>query len=336
MDKNCKVVFTGKSCVELQESDIPEIAGSQLLIQSEVSLISTGTELTMLEANVDEDSAWINDIKYPEYPGYSNVGKVIKVGPDGDQSLLGKRVFTYFPHEKYSVKRNFDLIFPIPDGVESEEAVFATLAQVALASIRLSDICPGDTVVVYGAGIVGQLVARLAKIAGALNVFVTDISDNRLNMLPDDASFIKVNTAKEDILEALENKGRKEKARIVFETTSVPALIEQEIKCLQKLGRLIITSSPKGKSTIDFDYCSRQGITIIGAHNSTHTPVATPQNPWTRNADIEYYFELLSKKQISLESTITNRENYKNAVSMYEMLMKDRTQALSVILNWND
>lgn len=337
MSKNYKVVFTDKNCVELWEEEIPEIGANEVLIETEISQISTGTELTRLEANVDKDSAWGADLNYPIYPGYSNIGKIIKVGKEVDEALLGKRVLTTARHEKYAVREvNGDLIV-VPDGVDSEEAVFGTLGTVAMASIRTAKIRPGDTVVVYGAGLVGQLVARLAKIAGALNIFVTDVSDYRLSMLPNDECFYKINTTKEDVVKALGKYGRKELARIVFETTSVPSLIEKELLCLQKRGYLIITSSPKGKSIVDFEYCSRNGLTIISAHNwAMHTPVGTPYDPWTRREDTIYFLDLLSKKEISLKETITHKESYKDAVKMYQMLMKDRTQALCVLLCWND
>ena len=336
MDKNYKVVFVEKCCVEVWEEDIPEVGDDQVLIKTEVSLISTGTELTMLEVNVDEDSNWHGNIQFPCYPGYSNVGEIIKIGKNVDTSWLGRRVLTNSRHHKYAVRNVNEWLRPVPDGVDSAEATFGTLGGVAMASIRVAGIRPGDTVVVYGAGLVGQLVARLAKIAGALNVFVTDVSDYRLSMLPEEEGFIKVNTTKEDILEVLRQKGRKELARIVFETTSVGALISQEIRCLQELGRLIITSSPKNKSVIDFDYCVENGLTIIGAHNYTiHTPVATPQDPWTPNADCIYFMDLLKHKAISMANMITHKADYKEAPEMYQMLMKDRTQAMGVMLYWD-
>ena len=336
MDKNYKVVFSAQNCVELWEDDVPEIKDDELLIKTEVSQISTGTELTRLEANVDKDSAWQNDFNYPIFPGYSNVGKVVKVGANVSEEWIGKRVLTSARHATYGVVRISPDVKEVPASVSSEEATYGTLGCVAMASIRAAQIRPGDTVLVYGAGLVGQLVARLANIAGALNVFVTDVSDNRLNMLPDDPCYHKINSTKEDVIEALKSRGKKELARIVFEVTAVPSLVEAELHCLQRRGTLVITSSPKGKSTVDFEYCSRNGLTIIGGHNwAIHTPNATPADPWTRAADCEYFLDLLAQKKITLENTITHRASYKQAIEMYDMLKKDRTQALGVLLTWD-
>ena len=66
-----------------------------------------------------------------------------------------------------------------------------------MGSVRFSGLRPGDACVVYGAGLIGQLVARLAKCAGSTRVFVCDISDLRLDKLPDDPCFVKINTLKD-------------------------------------------------------------------------------------------------------------------------------------------
>lgn len=335
--KNIKVVFPEKKCVELMEADIPELRPNEALVETIVSQISTGTELTRLEGNVAEDSVLSAGLRYPIYPGYSNVGKIIAIGEDVDKSMLGKRVLTAARHEKYAVRPVDQDMVVIPDEVDSEEAVFGSLGCVAMASIRSAQIRPGDTVLVFGAGLVGHLLARLAKVAGALNVFVADVSDYRLSMLPDDACFHKVNTAKEDIVEVLRSTGKKELARVVFEATTVPALVEKELQCVQSQGRFVLTSSMRSKCLIDLEYVSNKGVTIVsGANWTVHTPVAVPRDPWTRSADTRYYIDLLSNKEISLKKTITHRANYKDAVQMYQMLMQDRTQALCVLLNWND
>ena len=92
MEKNYGVVFTDKCKVELQEFTMPVINDDEVLIKSKVTQISTGTELTMLETNVDENSLWHTNITFPNYPGYSSVDEVVAVGKNMDQSLLGKKL----------------------------------------------------------------------------------------------------------------------------------------------------------------------------------------------------------------------------------------------------
>lgn len=340
MNKNYKVVFTARKVVELQECEMPVIGDNDLLLETEVSQISTGTELTLLEANVEPDSPWMDDIKYPMEPGYSNVGKVIAVGKNVSEDLIGKRMLTLETHAKYyKIDINdYQQTMFLPDNVKSEEAVFGILAQITMGSIRISQIRPGDACVVYGAGLIGQMVARFAKCAGSTRIFVCDISDERLSKLPDDSCFVKINTAKEKASEVvMANTVNNEGAAVVFETTSNPKLVSDEIACLARRGKLIITSSPKGKSVIDLEYCNRKGLSIIGAHNSAcHPEVEVTGNTWTRRRDSEYFLDLLAKNQITVGEMITHVCSYKNVADMYNMLMEDRTKALAVNINWGE
>lgn len=348
MEKNYQVVFTERNKVELLEVPMPELKSGELLVKSVVSQISIGTELTLLEMNVDEDSTWVKGIsgedcdcgatvEYPCNPGYSNVGEIIDVGEGVDRGLIGKRIMTMIPHVKYATIKADDHIAYIADGVDSDAAVFGTIATITMGSVRAAQIRAGETVVVFGAGLIGQLLARQAQIVGAYNVIVADLSDERLALLPKDNTFIPVNTGREDIRKVIRAHNNGKLADVVFETTSVPKLTQSQMECVAMCGKLVITSSPKGKSTIDFDYCSRLGITIIGAHNfMTHPPVATPQNPWTQLNDAIYYQKLLAKDKINVDGMITHRANYKDAVDMYKMLVADRTKALAVHLYWED
>ncbi|MBQ9974208.1 MAG: zinc-binding alcohol dehydrogenase [Oscillospiraceae bacterium] len=340
MNKNYRVCFTARSQVELQECPVPEVGDDQLLVKLEISQISTGTELTYLEGNVGEGSAWEKDIVFPRLPGYSAVGRVIAVGKNVDPGLIGKRLGTSFKHQMYQVLDAERLSIShniIPDNVPSADAVFGTISGITMASIRSAQVRPGDVCVVYGAGLIGQLTARNAKNAGAATVIVADVSDMRLGLIPKEPSYITVNSAKVDMPEFVKAHTKGDGADIVFETTSHPGLIEQQLHCLRPKGKLIITSSPKGKSTVDFDYCSRFALTIIGAHNVTyHTKVETLADRWTSRNDKAYFLEMCSKNAIDVSGLTTHTYSYKDAVSAYEMLMKDRTQALSVILNWEE
>lgn len=344
MEKNTKVVFTGVKQVALQQEELPAIGDGEMLIRSEASLISTGTELTCLEANVDPDSMWAKKtIKYPMRPGYSLVGKIVAAGKDVPADYIGKRVMVGLGHGTHHVlqaacddKQFFTFV---PESVSSVDATFATLGVIVMASIRAAKIRPGEVCVVYGAGLIGQMVARLAKLAGASTVMVTDVSDLRLEKLPKDPCFVPFNSAAGDPVAKIKELTDGRGADVLFETTSVAALIQQQMECLAyaKGGRLIITSSPKHKGLIDLDYVSRAAITIIGANNaSSHIDTESKENRWTRRNDFKYIMEMMDKKLLDVSALVTHEFAGRDAAAAYEMLMADRTQAMGVILNWED
>lgn len=339
MDKNYQVIFLEKGKVALEECPIPEVGDDELLLKAEITQISTGTELTVLL-----NGGWNGNVPFPCYDvGYSNYGTVVAVGKNLPEEYIGKKMMTINPHKKYSIVKNtpdrgyHDMVFA-PEGADPEDAVFATIAAIANGSIRCSEIRPGEACVVYGAGIVGQMVARLARFAGATTVIVADISDLRLSMVPKDPCFVTVNSKETNVPAFVKEMFSKDGGvPYVFETTGLGELAQEELTCLCRRGKLIITSSPKTTSTVDLNYCNTFGLSIIGAHNgAVHPVVETPFNRWTRRRDTDFFLDAMAKKLFTVKEMHTHRFHYKDAVAAYEMLINDRTQAMSVLLDWRD
>lgn len=185
--------------------NVIEPGPGRFLAQTTVSQISIGTELTYLEGNVEEGTPWSKDIIFPRRPGYNCVAKVIAVGEGVSADLVGKYFHTSMKHRKYFVldvsdteKYRF-----VPEGVDDKPAVFSTMGTITMASARMAQLRPGDVCVVYGAGIIGQMVARLAYICGAAKVIVCDMSDLCLSKLPKLPGIISANSGKCDIKEVI-------------------------------------------------------------------------------------------------------------------------------------
>ena len=86
-----EVVVTGQNQVELQTADIdtPVLASNELLIDTEYTFISSGTELanyTGREPKVFQKGAWC---AYPWRSGYANVGIVREVGSSVTRAAPG-------------------------------------------------------------------------------------------------------------------------------------------------------------------------------------------------------------------------------------------------------
>lgn len=330
--KNPTVVFQKPKSVIVEDREIPQVKGDEVLIRTKLSLISIGTELTVLSGEFPPQSYWANYGKYPFIPGYDNIGIVVNTGPDADRSLIGKTVASYSPHAMYVSASQKDVML-VPQGVSEEEASFFTIAEIVMNGVRRSQLSFGESVVIYGAGILGQLTARICKLAGAMPVIVVDISDNRLEYLP--ANTVKINPLKQNVVSEVERLTKGRMADIIFEVTGNQNLIVEELKCLRRLGRFVVLSSPRGPTYIDLhDYCNAPSFTIIGAHNMSHPPVETLNNPWSRRRHVELFFDMLQNKELDVSKLITHKAPYNDAPEIYGQLLKDRTKALGVILVW--
>ena len=85
------IVFTKPNNVTLAKHSIPTVTKGTILIKTVKSLISTGTELTILEGDYPEDSAWGKYGKFPFTPRYNNIGIVIDVADDIEKKWIGKK-----------------------------------------------------------------------------------------------------------------------------------------------------------------------------------------------------------------------------------------------------
>lgn len=97
--------------------------------------------------------------------GYCHAGVVREVGRQVTAFQVGDRVVSNGSHAEY-VRVPWTLAARIPEGVSFDAAAFTPLAAIGLQGLRLAAPTIGETVVVYGLGLIGLLTAQLAKASG--------------------------------------------------------------------------------------------------------------------------------------------------------------------------
>lgn len=335
MNKNPTIVFPQPGRVIVEERDISSPEAGEVLIKTICSLISTGTELTILSGRYPPGSAWAQYGKFPFIPGYCNVGVIVEVGEGVGKEWLGKKVASYAPHQAF-VTSSIEHIRLIDRDVADDEVAFFTIAEICLNGIRRSKLKLGESVSIYGLGLLGEMTARFAWIAGARPVIGIDIAETRLAILPCKPGIFALNPNKTDIREAVGELTKGRMVDIVFEVTGNPELIPEELKILRRQGRMVILSSPWGPtSSFDFhDLCNSPSFTIIGAHNMSHPQYPTLDNPWTQKRHFELFIDLLAGGELDIAHLITHRVHYTEAPGVYYSLLDDRTKAMGVIISW--
>ena len=330
---NRAVVFPKPHEVLIEERPHPEPAPGEVVVRASATLISPGTELTILRGAYETDSAWGAYGRFPFTPGYSSVGIVESVGEGLEHDLVGRTVASYAPHALYSSVPTAILRL-VPPEIPREQATLFTLAETTMNGVRRSRLAWGETVTIYGAGLLGQLTARLALLAGARWVFVVDVSSFRLGLLPSSKRVVAVDAARTNPAAAV--REFVEAVDVVFELTGDPELIPGELEVLRQQGRFVVLSSPRGAGTLfNFhDLCNSPSIEIIGAHADSSPPVATPDNPWTRPRHTELFFDLVLAGELDVAPLITSVVGYQEAPAAYQRLLGS-TDELGVVLDWS-
>lgn len=196
--------------LRLRQVPAPGVQAGSVLIKTEASLISSGTERQMVgfaQSNLLDKARARPDLvgkvfdklrrdgpiatfksvvarlDEPLPLGYSAAGRVVEVGSGLEGAyqvgqLVAVAGIAIANHAEYnSVPEN--LVVPVPEDVSADQACFTTLSSIALHSVRLVSPALGDVVAVIGAGLVGLLVSQFARLSGA-RVVVLDYNASRL------------------------------------------------------------------------------------------------------------------------------------------------------------
>lgn len=161
---------------ELRPVDVPAPGPQDVAVRMVASGVSRGTERLVLRGGVPasefarmrcpfQDGSFPFPVKY----GYAAVG-VIESG-----ERAGERVFALHPHQDRFVVPSAAAC-SIPDTVPDARATLAANMETALNALWDAEIAAAERVAVIGAGVVGLLVASLARraLATSLRVFDPD------------------------------------------------------------------------------------------------------------------------------------------------------------------
>ena len=174
--------FEGPGRCMLRSEALPAEAGGEATVRTLFSGISRGTESLVFEGRVPESEYermraphQAGRFPFPVKYGYAAVG-VVEAGPD---SLVGRPVFCLHPHQdRFRVPSGS--VHTLPEDLPPERAVLAANMETALNIIWDARIQPGDRVAVFGAGVVGLMVAYLASRIIGTETMVCDIIEDRL------------------------------------------------------------------------------------------------------------------------------------------------------------
>jgi len=163
-----EILFTGpRQVTAVQKNIARKLSPDQIRIQTECSLISSGTELKIFTGSFDDAALDVNikgmdeaRMAYPLAYGYSLVGRVVDCGSDVDRDLVGKRVFTFSAHASQVVTTR-SAVQLVPSGCDSLDAIFMPSVETALSLVHDASPRVGENVAVFGQGLIGLLVTAI-------------------------------------------------------------------------------------------------------------------------------------------------------------------------------
>src|SRR6476659_1160636 len=363
---------TGEATVA--EVPVPVVQPGRVLVRTAASLISAGTERALTELGqksllgkarerpeliakvwekvrtegVAQALEGVRDkLDQSHAVGYSAAGIVIECATDVTDFRPGDRVACagtdYASHaEVISVPRN--LCVRLPDQLSFEEAAFGTLGAIALQGVRLAEPTLGESVVVIGLGLVGQLTVQLLR-ANGCRVFGVDVDEQRVQFaLASGADAGSVPAEAKDKVLAW-SRGRGADACIIGAATSSDEPIELAGEISRLKGRVVAVGLVGMNVPRNIYYQRELTLKVSmsygpGRHDPEYEehghdyPVAYVR--WSEGRNIEAFLDLLAAGRIDVKPLVTHRFQIDDAPQAYQLISgKLDEHYLAVLLQYS-
>ena len=334
-----EVVVTGQNAVELQtrELDEKELGPDELLIETEATFISAGTELanyTGREPRVFQPNQWCT---YPWRSGYANVGVVRAVGSDVTRAEVGPRVFSYGRHGSVVVASQKRLIIPVPEEMESTLAAATRIAGVALTSIIVSEIHEAPWVAIYGLGMVGNLAAQAFALRGCRVIGIDPVASRRKLAEHCGIPFTVGGSVEEThaaVMELTCGQG----AGITVDAVGHSAVVMQALRATARFGQLVLLGSPRvpveGDLTALLSDVHLRMITMRGALEWGLPLYPDVGNRTSQYSKQETIFGWVAAGKLQIEPLISHRLPPEEIKQAYEGLLHKPEEYTGVALVW--
>jgi len=339
---------TEKGRVELLSEDVADPGPGQVLVRAVFSTLSPGTERALMAGLI---------LPLPQTIGYSLAGIVEAVGSGVPGFQVGDAVVSTAAHAEYQCI-DYRNLTPVPQGTALDQAAFFNLAHTAMYAIRRTHIQLGEPAVVLGQGLVGAITARLARLAGATPVIVTDIDATRLAIAKRLGADIAINSKEspDALVDAINSLGQGG-VPVVFEATGQRAPLEEAINIVAERGRVMMMSTAKDAASPGItETLMMKGATLIGGYINSKPfalqrwdleitdqwppkirPEASPyyhSDIWTSDADIRVILELIRHQRLDLEPLISHRFEVNDIPDAYQLVWRNDPSLIGGLICW--
>jgi predicted dehydrogenase/threonine dehydrogenase-like Zn-dependent dehydrogenase len=371
-----KAILQNFKTGEMALADVPppQVMTGGVLVRTAASLVSVGTERSLIElakmnplqkARARPDlvrrilqrasqegllataESVMNRLSTPIPLGYSLAGLVEAVGAGVTDLRPGDRVACagagYANHaEVVAVPRN--LVAAIPDNVPFQDAAFVTLGSIALHGVRQAELRLGESVVVIGLGLLGQLTQQLCAAQGC-RVFGIDMDGAKV-ALAKSLGMEAGATNDEDCAAAVAafTRGRGADTVLITASTSSSEPIAQAAAFARDRARIVavgdvglaVPRRPFYDKELDLRLSRSYGP---GRYDPSYEergrdyPIGYVR--WTENRNMEAFLDQLARGRIVLGPLISKRYPIEQATTAYESILSGGEPVIGVLLDYD-
>jgi 2-desacetyl-2-hydroxyethyl bacteriochlorophyllide A dehydrogenase len=343
------VVFTSPRTVDFESFEDTPLGPREMRVRTLYSGISAGTELTAyrgsnpyLSKQWDSQKRLFLASESPSQPyplsgwGYEEVGEVIEVSPDVTSLKAGDIVYGTWGHRTHHILQEEYARQRIkPEGLDPILAIYSHLGPIALNGILDANIHVGETVAVFGLGVVGQVIAQLARLSGA-HVIGVDMLEKRLQLARELGAIEHgFNPGESSPAEKIKELTNGRGADVTFEASGNAHGLHEAVRATAYSARVVALGFYQGQAqglSLGEEFHHNR-ISIVCSQISNVDPALSYR--WDRLRLIHTIMDLQAQGSLNLRPVITHVIPFKDAAQAFRILDETPDQALQIVLDFS-
>lgn len=364
-------VIDRKGRVRVIELPEPELGPEQILVRNAYSLISTGTELgtvgktplelvrqtvadpwmrhvvkqTVLSTGLGQTAGRIwKEMVVPREIGYSGAGWVLALGERVSGLQVGQPVAYAAAGHAEAVAPSLNHVVPVPPEVPLDHAAFVTVGGIATHAVRRAELRFGETVAIWGLGLVGQLAARIARAAGCVVVGI-DISPERNRLAEASGVELALDPSSDDVERRIQDFTGKRgvDATLVTARSESSEIVNRAIEVTRKQGKVVLVGyvgldlHPKSflYKEIDLRYSRAYGPgSYHNAYERGRIDYPFEYVRWTEKRNLAEFLRLLAERRVEVAPLIGGSFPLECAQEAFDALASGTLGGVAALLSY--
>ncbi|WP_122089466.1 zinc-dependent alcohol dehydrogenase [Halalkalicoccus subterraneus] len=331
-----RVSFRAPEEVRVEEVTVPKPDPDELLVETECSGISPGTELLLYRGEAPDDlpadetiPSLSGGLDYPISYGYAAVGRVIETGDAVEGDWLGERVFAFHPHASHFRAAPGELQ-RVPHGIPAAAATLLPNVEAAINVAMDAGPLVGERVAVLGQGVLGLLTTAVLADHPLEALYTVDRHSLRRERSRDLGADESI-APDADLRGALSDTHRKG-ADLAIELSGNPAALDGAIDATGYAGRVLVGSWYGDKpATLDLGgRFHRSRIAIESTQVSTIEPEL--RGRWDKDRRLALAWDRLA--DLDADAVLTHRLPVEEAADAYRLLADHPDEAIGAVLTY--
>jgi L-iditol 2-dehydrogenase len=210
------------------------------------------------------------------------------------------------------------ILYRLPDALSFDHAAMIEAVSVAVHAVSLTPVAPGDTAVVVGCGMIGQLTIQAARAAGFASVIGVDVDDARLAVALAAGADAVFNSRTADVPAAIRARTGGRGADAVLEAVGSTAPIQTAIAAVRKGGTVTLIGNFSANIDLPLQQVVTRQIRLQGSCASA--------------GEYPKCMELMASGAIKVDNLISARTPLEDAAAWFDRLYKHEPNLMKVIV----